>query len=108
MHLSRGMKIFLGLLGGLMVVLALAVYLFLHYDWNKAKPWLNERVSESIGRPFSIDGDLAVSWNKSDSAPPGWRGWIPWPRLVANNIQIGNPQGFAGEAGMAHADRLTF
>ena len=40
----------------------LALVALLSYDWNHARPWLNEKVSEAIDRPFEIRGQLALRW----------------------------------------------
>lgn len=71
------------------LVAALAVFI-LTFDWNRAKPYVNEKVSEAIGRPFAIVGDLKVGWRR----PPGetgWRAWVPWPRFSATQIEVANP-----------------
>jgi len=69
---------------------ALLVALILTFDWNRLKPWLDERVSEAIGRPFAINGDLVVTW-RSAEGETGWHTLVPWPRLSARDITIGNP-----------------
>lgn len=87
-------RISLWLLSGIIVLLTVAVLILLNMDWNRARPWLNERTSEALGRPFSIRGNLALSWEKQLSGPEnatGWRGKIPWPHLLAQDIHIGQP-----------------
>lgn len=81
------------------LILALIVIFLLNFDWNSAKPWLNARTSEAIGREFMIAGDLSLHWQKqaaartagSDGTSPSWRDRIPWPHLVARDITIANP-----------------
>ncbi|RAR53138.1 hypothetical protein C7401_12995 [Paraburkholderia unamae] len=71
------------------LIAALAGFILL-FDWNHAKPYVNDKVSEAIGRPFAIEGDLKVGWRR----PPGetgWRAWVPWPRFSATQIAIANP-----------------
>lgn len=84
-----------GIITGLIAIPAVALVVLLNYDWNRAKPWLNAHTSEAIGRPFTITGDLALTWEKPAGGPAeldqGWRGMIPWPHLVAQDIRIGNP-----------------
>jgi hypothetical protein len=69
----------------------------LTFDWNRAKPWLNARISEMLGHPFAINGDLFLTWEKPtvvakpSGQDEGWRSIIPWPYLVAQDIHIGNP-----------------
>jgi uncharacterized protein involved in outer membrane biogenesis len=85
----------LAVAAGLIAVPAVALIALLNLDWNRAKPWLNARTSEALGRPFAIAGDLSLTWEKQAAGPAeldgGWRGMIPWPHLVAQDIHIGNP-----------------
>jgi uncharacterized protein involved in outer membrane biogenesis len=91
----RRAKIALAVAAGLIAVPAVALVVLLNVDWNRAKPWLNARTSEALGRPFSIAGELSLTWEKQAAGPTeldqGWRGMIPWPHLVAQDIHIGNP-----------------
>ena len=68
----------------------IALIVILTFDWNRLKPWLNDKVSESIGRPFAINGDLTVTW-KRPPGETGWRTFVPWPRLSGKDITVGNP-----------------
>ena len=93
---NKIVRISLWLLLGIISLTAICVLILLNMDWNRAKPWLNERTSEALGRPFSIRGNLALSWEKPLSGPEtatGWRGQIPWPHLLAQDIHIGQPAG---------------
>ncbi|AIO65563.1 AsmA family protein [Burkholderia oklahomensis] len=76
---------------GIVAVLtaALGVFIFT-FDWNRAKPWINEQASASIGRPFEIRGDIKVGWRRPDGET-GWRAWVPWPMFSASQVVIGNP-----------------
>ncbi|MBI0328362.1 AsmA family protein [Burkholderia plantarii] len=76
---------------GILVVLVVALVIFIiTFDWNRARPWINQRVSTEIGRPFAIRGDLKVGWHRPQDET-GWRSWVPWPSFTANDIAIGNP-----------------
>ncbi|MBC7859087.1 MAG: AsmA family protein, partial [Burkholderiaceae bacterium] len=78
---------------------ALAVVVLLNFDWNRARPWLNERTSEAIGRPFAIEGDLTLSWERAEkTAAGGWRDMVPWPHLTAREVRIGNPASMTAAA----------
>ncbi|MEK6347555.1 MAG: AsmA family protein [Burkholderia sp.] len=79
------------IVGILAVLIAALVVFILTFDWNRARPYINERVSSEIGRPFAIQGDLKVGWRRPDGET-GWRAWVPWPSFTANNIVIGNPE----------------
>jgi uncharacterized protein involved in outer membrane biogenesis len=60
--MSRNVKILIWAGVGFFAVLALCVLLLMTFDWNRAKPWLNSRVTEATGRPFAINGDLSLTW----------------------------------------------
>ena len=73
------------------VVLIAAVVLFLvFFDWNRIKPPLNAKVSEELHRPFAINGNLAVKWQREPDEG-GWRAWVPWPHVIAEDLTLGNP-----------------
>ena len=104
----RGTKIVLGVLAVLVAIPAIALVILLTYDWNKARPWLNAKTSEAIGRPFNIAGDLSLTWEKAALAERdrSWHDWIPWPHLVAKDVHVGNPTGVAGD--MASVSLFSF
>lgn len=87
-------------------LIALLVVVILTFDWNRIKPWLNDRVSEAIGRPFAINGDLTVTWRRGEGEK-GWRTLVPWPRLSARDITVGNPD-WAEQPNMATVRELIF
>lgn len=88
--MSRTQKTIMWSALGLLAVLILCVVILLTFDWNRAKPWVNTRVSEATGRVFEIRGDLRVDWKRAEDEP-GWHAWIPWPRPSANTIVLSNP-----------------
>lgn len=79
----------------LLVIAALMLFLVL-FDWNLLKPTINARVSEALNRPFAIEGNLAVTWQREPDEP-GLRAWIPWPRVSAEQLSLGNPEWAKGE-----------
>jgi uncharacterized protein involved in outer membrane biogenesis len=96
MNKTRRTKITLAVVAGLIAIPVVVLVVLLTFDWNRAKPWLNTRTSEILGRPFAINGDLTLTWEKPVALGPsgqdeGWRSIIPWPYLVAQDIHIGNP-----------------
>jgi uncharacterized protein involved in outer membrane biogenesis len=91
----------------LLSFVALGFAVILTLDWNRAKPWINERVSEAIGRPFAIQGDLVLQWD-SPQAEAGWRRWVPWPRLSAQDITVGNTEWGKTGPNLAEVEQLTF
>lgn len=63
----------------LFALLALALALLSVFDWNRAKPWIESRVSDGSGRAFAIHGDLSLGWVRPGDAAAGWRKWLlPW------------------------------
>lgn len=88
MKISRPFKIVLGLFATLLLVMAALVVFILTFDWNRARPWINQRVSDSIGREFAIKGDLRVRWEHGDEE--GWQSYVPQPRINAADVNIVN------------------
>lgn len=92
-----------GLLLALVVVLLIVIATF---DWNRLRPFINDKVSQAIGRPFAINGDLTVAWKRDRSG--GWlASLLPWPQFTANAISIGNPA-WASQPQFAQLDALHF
>ncbi|KAB8309457.1 AsmA family protein [Erwinia endophytica] len=85
----------------LVVVVALGISMF---DWNRLKPTINQKVSMELNRPFAIRGDLGVGWVRNYDEP-GWRSWIPWPHVYAEDIMLGNPPEIP-EVMMVHLQRV--
>ena len=119
MNMPRRTKIAFAITASLIAVTAVVLVALLNFDWNRARPWLNARTSEAIGRPFVIVGDLTLSWEKpvtpnttklDQGRDQGWRSRIPWPHLVAHDIHIGNPPAMAisEPVGMANIKQFSF
>eukprot|EP01034_Spumella_vulgaris_P036314 gene36314-44799_t len=109
MTMPRRTKIALAAGATLLAVPAIALIVLLNYDWNRARPWLSEKTSEAIGRPFSIDGNLALTWEKQivPERERSWRDRLPWPHLVAKDVHLGNPAGMQ-PAEMASVGEFSF
>ena len=68
--------------GGLFLILILCLIMIpLFVDMNKYKAPLEEKISASIGREFSIKGDLELSL-------------FPWAGVSFTDLYLGNPEGF--------------
>jgi len=110
-HMSRPVKITLGIVGVLVAIPVIAIIVLLTFDWNRIKPWLDDKVSDAIERPFTIRGKLAVHWERpADSIPKGqrtWRDYIPWPHLYADDVHVGNPAGLP-QRDMASVRQFSF
>ncbi|WP_168793738.1 AsmA family protein [Paraburkholderia aromaticivorans] len=91
----------------IIVILIVALTIFiLTFDWNRARPYINDKVTQAIGRPFAINGDLKVGW-RHPLGETGWRGWVPWPRFSAANITVGNPD-WTKQPQFATLDEIDF
>jgi AsmA family protein len=91
------------------IVLALVVVMLIvvaTFDWNRMKPFIGDKVSQAIGRPFAINGALTVDWQRDRNGR--WPGsWLPWPEFTARDISIANPD-WATQPQFAHLDALRF
>lgn len=91
------------------IVLALVVVMLIMvatFDWNRMKPFIGDKVSQAIGRPFAINGELTVDWQRDRNGR--WPGsWLPWPEFTARDISIANPD-WATQPQFAHLDALRF
>lgn len=101
MNNRRTIRITLAAVISLLIVPLLALAALLYFDWNLAKPWLNARTSEALGRAFEIRGDLTLTWQKPTSAPnqanADWHRIIKWPYLIAQDIHIADPSDMGAE-----------
>jgi Uncharacterized protein involved in outer membrane biogenesis len=88
--MTRTRKVFTWTLASLVVLLFVLVLIIAFFDWNRIKPPLNAKVSEELHRPFAINGNLAVVWQR-EPGEGGWRAWVPWPHVVAQDLSLGNP-----------------
>ncbi|WLI78062.1 AsmA family protein [Kosakonia sp. H02] len=88
----------------LLLIIVVAIVIIATFDWNRLKPTINEKVSTELNRPFAIRGDLGVVWERQKEET-GWRSWIPWPHVHADDIILGNPPGI-DEITMVHLPRV--
>ncbi|GAB3546567.1 AsmA family protein [Noviherbaspirillum agri] len=89
--MTRGMKI-AAAVATLAIALPAALVLFVStFDWNRAKPWINDKVAAATERTFAINGDLSFSWERPPEQQVGWRRFLPWPHIRAQDIVLGNP-----------------
>ncbi|WP_229210646.1 AsmA family protein [Duganella sp. CF517] len=92
MRRSRPLTILYYFLAALLVLLVALVIFVLTFDWNRARPYINDKVSQTIGREFAIRGDLDVRFRQGDPAEPGWRRYVPRPVISANDVYVVNPE----------------
>ena len=89
-EMTRAGRILIWIVVAIAVLLVAIVLFVALFNWNNARPWLDQRLSTSIGRPVAINGDLTVNWLRNPEASGASR-WIPWPRFTAHDISIANP-----------------
>lgn len=108
--MTRGRKICLFSLAGLLTLVVAALVFIATFDWNRVRPLINDKVSAALGRPFAINGDLQVLWQR-EPEQGGWRALLPWPHFSASDITLGNPdwaQGKTRAAQFASLERVEF
>jgi len=68
---------------GFLVVVVIAMLLLIpvFMDMQKYKPYIERRVSEAVGRPFTMGEELQVSL-------------FPWAGIYLSDLHLGNPPGF--------------
>jgi len=103
---SRIRKWLAWIAGALLALVALAVLALALFDWNRARPFIDDKVSQALGRPFTIAGDLSVDWRRDRDAG-GLAALVPWPEFTARDIRIGNPD-WAAQPQFARLDALRF
>jgi len=104
--MRRGIKWIFGVIGALLVLIAIAVGFVATFDWNRAKPWVSSTVSNALGRAVAIDGDLQVRWYR-DADLEGWRAWVPSPHVSAGKVTVGNSP-WAQSKQFGSAERIDF
>jgi hypothetical protein len=93
----RHVRKLLSLLFAVFLLMVAALLLFLQlFDWNRARPLINEQVSAALNRPFAIEGDLRVVWQR-EAGEEGLSAWLPWPHFAAEHLRLGNPDWAQGE-----------
>lgn len=102
--MTRTGKAFTWVGGIVLLIIAALVIFVLTFDWNRLKPTINDKVSAELHRPFAIRGELGVNWAR-DKGERGWRAWLPWPKIHAEDIVLGNPKNIPGDS-MAQLQRV--
>ena len=102
--MSRTGKIVSWIAGILVLLIVVIIVIIATFDWNRLKPTINQKVSTELNRPFAIRGDLGIDWARNrDEA--GWRRWVPWPQIHAEDIMLGNPPDIS-DVTMVHLQRV--
>lgn len=107
MRLSRPLKIISLVAIAAAALAAAGVVFLLSFDWNRARPFVNREVSQSLGRDFAIRGDLKLHFTRGLATEPGWRRYLPRPRIEADDVQLANPAWSEVGPQMASARRVA-
>ncbi|MET1113776.1 MAG: AsmA family protein [Comamonas sp.] len=83
-----------GIVAVLLALLVALILFIVYFDLNRAKPWIEQKVSEGTGRSFSISGPLSADWHWPQPLDTGWRRWIPGVTVHAEQLELGNPVDF--------------
>ena len=104
--MQRSRKVLHWIAGTLLALFAVLLIAVATFDWNRMKPFIGDKVSQAIGRPFAINGALTVDWRRDHNG--SWPGsWLPWPEFTARDISIANLD-WAARPRFAHLDALRF
>ncbi|VEA69122.1 putative assembly protein [Serratia plymuthica] len=95
--MTRTGKVFSWVGGIVLLLIAVLVVFVMTFDWNRLKPTINDKVSAELQRPFAIRGELGVDWAR-EKDQGGWRAWVPWPHIHAEDIVLGNPKNIPGDS----------
>jgi uncharacterized protein involved in outer membrane biogenesis len=90
MAMKRSRRILAWATGGVLALIVLLIFVIALLDWNRLRPFINDKVSQAIGRPFAINGDLTVDWKRQRGG--GIAAWVPWPEFTARDITVANPE----------------
>ncbi|EDW0821562.1 AsmA family protein [Salmonella enterica subsp. enterica serovar Salford] len=102
--MTKAGKITAAITGTFLLLIAIVILLIATFDWNRLKPTINQKVSTELNRPFAIRGDLGVVWERKKQET-GWRSWVPWPHVHAEDVILGNPPDIP-EVTMVHLPRV--
>ncbi|MRW94245.1 AsmA family protein [Duganella sp. FT80W] len=110
MPLPRRTRIALAVSSAVLAMPVIAVVALSNYDWNRARPWLNQRISSAIDRPFEIRGDVSLTWQRQGSGDHDrtWRDYLPLPHLLARDVHVGNPRGMQAPSEMVSVSQFAF
>jgi uncharacterized protein involved in outer membrane biogenesis len=101
MPFSRRRRIAIAAASLALGVPVVAVVVISNVDWNTARPWLNEKISAAIDRPFEIRGEVSLAWRQQGS-------WLPLPHLVARDVHVGNPRNMQAPSEMVSVNQFAF
>jgi AsmA family protein len=104
--MKRSRKVLSWMTGTLLVLVVVLVIVITHFNWNRLKPYFDEKIGLAIGRPFTINGDLSATWQREPMVG-GLAAMVPWPEFTARDVQIANPS-WASQPQFARLDAVRF
>ena len=104
---AQPLKIVLWSVASLLVVIVALIAILATFDWNRARPYINRKVSDSTGRTFAINGDLSLHLRRDSTHERGWRRYVPQLVVDATDVRIGNPAWSSVGPHMASARRVV-
>lgn len=105
--MPRYARIILWVCVGLIFAVLMGVVAVATVGPDIAKPWISRQASQMANRPVSIDGELTIDWLRPGKDGQGLLGWVPWPKLTAKRIRVGNPEQTEAAGNMAEVESLT-
>lgn len=85
--MKRSHKVLAWIAGVVVALILLLIVLIATFDWNRMRPFISDKVSKAIGRPFAINGDLTVDWQRNRDG--NWlASLVPWPEFTARDVSI--------------------
>lgn len=85
---------------GLAAAVLVLVTVVAVFDWNRLRPWVEDKASQALQRPVAIEGDLDLAWKHRS-------GIVPWPHITAEDVTVGHPEGYTGAQG-EHMARIAY
>src|SRR5690606_30226648 len=64
---------------GLAAAVLVLVTVVAVFDWNRLRPWVEDKASQALQRPVAIEGDLDLAWKHRS-------GIVPWPHITAEDV----------------------
>ncbi|MGA9423172.1 MAG: AsmA family protein, partial [Rhodanobacteraceae bacterium] len=75
----------------IVALVPVAVIVFVDtFDWNRARPWIEQRAQSASGRRVEIDGSIDANWYWQRRAR-GKKIWSPGLAATARKVRVGNP-----------------
>ncbi|MGY3040673.1 uncharacterized protein involved in outer membrane biogenesis [Rhodanobacter sp. TND4EL1] len=104
--MKRSRKVLAWIVGVVLALILILVVVIATFDWNRMRPFISDKVSKALGRPFAINGDLTLDWTR-DRQGSWLASLVPWPEFTARDISIANPP-WAQQPRFAQLQALRF